>query len=131
VAEPESPLAAVLLRLAEITADVRKIDGREADHFITLRSRLRELAEQLALVTAVADSLAALTAVIDGLEERVGDLEDPGSPAGGYSSPPQPMWWALTGEDRAEAMDRLRAWVEDICRPGMGRHAAQFPPCWE
>jgi hypothetical protein len=131
VTEPESPMAAVLLKLGQLAADVRSIDGREADHWIALRARLREISGQLAPVTAVADGLAAVTALMEGLEARVGDLEDPGSPAGGYSSPPQPKWWAMGDDERAEAMDRLRSSVGDVYRPGMGRHAAQLPPCWE
>jgi hypothetical protein len=131
VAEPESPMASVLLKLGQLAKDVRNIDGREADHFVVLRARLREITEQLAPVTTVADGLAALTTVMEGLEGRVGELEDPGSPAGGYSSPAQPKWWAMTAEDRAEALDRLRDWVQSVYRPGMGKHAGQLPACWE
>jgi hypothetical protein len=133
VAEPDSPMAAALLQLGQLAAEVRKIDGREADHYLAFRSRLREITEQLAPVTAVADGLAALTELMGGLDARVGELEDPGSPAGRYSSPPQPRWWAMgvENEDRALAMDRLRSWVEGVYRPGMGKHAATLPPCWE
>ena len=131
MAEPESPMASVLLKLGQLAEDVRNIDGREADHFVALRARLREITEQLASVTTVAEGLAALTVVMEGLEARVGELEDPGSLAGGYGSPPQPRWWAMGPEDRAEALDRLRDWVEGVYRPGTGKHAGQLPPCWE
>jgi hypothetical protein len=131
VGEAEGPMAAALLQLGQLAEDVRKIDGREADHFIALRSRLREITGQLAPVTAVADGLAALTRMFEALETRVGELEDPASPAGGYTSPPQPKWWSMGDEDRAEALERLRSWVEGVYRPGMGRHSAKLPPCWE
>jgi hypothetical protein len=133
VGESENPLADVLLQLGQLAQEVRDIDGREAEHFEALRDRLREITGQLAPVTAVADSLTALTEVMAGLETRVGELEDPGSPAGGYSSPPQPKWWAMEedSEDRAAALTRLRSWIEGVYRPGMGRPAAQLPPCWD
>ena len=33
--------------------------------------------------------------------------------------------------ERDTAIDRLRAWVEQIYRPGYGQIAATLPPCWE
>ena len=36
-----------------------------------------------------------------------------------------------TGEDREDALDRLRGWVEQVYRPGYGQLAATLGPCWE
>ena len=35
------------------------------------------------------------------------------------------------GTERDEALSRLRAWVEQIYRPGYGHLAATRGPCWD
>jgi hypothetical protein len=67
------------------------------------------------------------------LSERVSDIEalladDPA--AFGYSPAPAPKWWRLTGEDRAEAVARLAAWVDQVYRPSYGHLAATLGACW-
>ena len=57
-----------------------------------------------------------------------GDVGDQDS---GYQPVPAPRWWKLTGPERDTATDRLRAWVEQIYRPGYGQIAATLPPCWD
>jgi hypothetical protein len=55
-----------------------------------------------------------------------------GTPAAaGYQPIPAPRWWRLQGRERAEALARLRAWVETVFRPGYGHLAEQVGPCWE
>ena len=49
----------------------------------------------------------------------------------GYQPIPAPRWWQLQGRERAEAVARLRAWVETVFRPGYGHLAEQVGPCWE
>ena len=49
----------------------------------------------------------------------------------GYQPIPAPRWWRLQGRERAEALARLRAWVETVFRPGYGHLAGQVGPCWE
>ena len=39
--------------------------------------------------------------------------------------------WHLTGDERAAAIDRLRAWVDMVLRPGYGHLAKKLGPCWE
>jgi hypothetical protein len=41
-----------------------------------------------------------------------------------------PAWWKLTTDDRQEPVTRLRAWVEQVYRPGYGHLAAGLGPCW-
>ena len=43
----------------------------------------------------------------------------------------RPGWWKLTGDERDRALARLRAWVEQIYRPGFGHLAAALGPCWD
>ena len=42
-----------------------------------------------------------------------------------------PPWWKLAGEDRQDALGKVRAWVEQVYRPGYGQLAAILPACWE
>ena len=49
----------------------------------------------------------------------------------GYKPIPAPRWWQLQGRERADAITRLRAWVETVFRPGYGHLAKQVGPCWE
>ena len=58
----------------------------------------------------------------------------PASPAGpdpdGYGPGPAPAWWKLAAADRSEPVARLRAWVDQVYRPGYGHLAAGLGPCW-
>jgi hypothetical protein len=49
----------------------------------------------------------------------------------GYQPEPAPRWHQLTAGGRAEPIARLRAWVEQVYRPGYGHLAASLAPCWE
>ncbi len=49
----------------------------------------------------------------------------------GYRPRPAPTWWKLTGQARDDAVAELRAWVEEVYRPGYGHLAAALSPCWE
>ena len=42
----------------------------------------------------------------------------------------RPRWWKLAAADRQEPIARLRAWVEQVYRPGYGHLAATLGPCW-
>jgi hypothetical protein len=44
---------------------------------------------------------------------------------------PAPRWWKLDETEREEALARLRAWVEQIYRPGYGHLSATLAPCWD
>lgn len=87
---------------------------------------------------------AAILASLDGLDEQVaaiatqlaelvpadGGNQDEGG-AKPYQPIPTPQWWKLERDGRAEAIARLRAWVEMIYLPGYGRLAAMLAPCWD
>jgi hypothetical protein len=98
------PLPAILDQLAAHREQIIALDAREASHFTTLTSQLTKLAD---LTT-----------------QQVGE-------AGRYQPDPAPPWWRLTAADRAEPIARLRAWVEQVYRPGYGHLAATLAPCWE
>jgi hypothetical protein len=44
---------------------------------------------------------------------------------------PARRWWKLAGDERDHAIGGLRAWVDDIYRPGYGQLAALLGPCWD
>ena len=92
-------------------------------------------------LTAVLDQLAAHHDQIARLGRTVQDLQ--GTMAQLADSPPAdqdaddnlanpvPKWWKLPAEQRREPLSRLRAWVEQVYRPGYGHLAATLGPCWE
>ena len=49
----------------------------------------------------------------------------------GYKPIPAPRWWQLRAASAADAVARLRAWVETVYRPGYGHLAAKLGPCWQ
>ena len=54
-----------------------------------------------------------------------------GASADRYHPEPAPQWHTLPASERAEHIARLRAWVEQVYRPGYGHLAASLAPCWE
>jgi hypothetical protein len=138
-------LTAALLQLSEHAGLLRDLDARH-------RARHAEAAERITALTALTDAikgtLAGHAAVLDGLaglgEEVVAlaarlDRAHPapdwdGGEAGreaGYRPGGQHRFWQLDGQAREQAIARLRAWVEQVYRPGYGHLAAQLGGCWE
>jgi hypothetical protein len=75
---------------------------------------------------AVLLQLASLSERLDALEALL--FEEPD--VAGYQPIPAPKWWLLDGEERAGAIERLAAWVDEVYRPSYGHVARQLPPCW-
>ena len=80
--------------------------------------------EQLARLSRILDEHAAALAE---LTATIPDGADPDA----YHPEPAPQWWNLRADGRAEPVARLRAWVEQVYRPGYGHLAATLGPCWE
>lgn len=74
--------------------------------------------------------LAGLTERVEAIEAYLGTDDEPG-PGRGYRPRPAPRWWLLQGDERAEAIALLAAWVEQVYRPVYGYQAALLPPCWD
>ena len=83
------------------------------------------LAAALLRISDLAGQVTDLTARLDTLGRAPED--DPGA----YQPCPTRRFWRLEGRDRADAVTRLRAWVEDIYRPSYGQLAAALGDCWE
>ena len=78
-----------------------------------------------------AERLDALAAAVETLTKHVRALagDDTGT-LRGYEPIPAPRWLALDDAERAEAVARLRSWVEKVLRPLYGHLAAGLPACW-
>ena len=101
------PLTAALQELAAHREQITRLDARETSHFTTLTEHLAEL-----------------TSLITQLTPDIADSDR-------YHPDPAPPWWKPAPADRAEPLTRLRAWVEQVYRPGYGHLAATLAPCWE
>lgn len=107
-------LTAVLDMLAACREQIAQLDAREASHHKEIGSYLTGLNQSL---QDHAVTLAQLTVATS-------------AGADGYSPAPSPTWWKLAPDARREPVIRLRAWVEQVYRPGYGRLAATLGPCW-
>ena len=129
------PLTAVLDQLAAQREQLTQLDDREAAHFTAAGERLTQLT---ALITTMGRTLADDTAALarlEALDRQVTDLAArlAGPDAGGkdrHQPGPAPAWWALTPAERKPAIAELRAWVDQVYRPGYGHLAATLGPCW-
>jgi hypothetical protein len=135
----DDAIAAVLLQLSERAERLAVLDEREAGHFRATGERLSELA---AVVSGLGGTLQDQAAILARLESLYGQVTALVAPAGGvlpdgdaelprYQPSPVPRWWKLAGEARAEAVARVRAWVEQVYRPGYGQLAATLGSCWD
>ena len=130
------PLTAVLDQLAVYREQLIQLDDREAAHFAAVGEQLTQLA---ALITTMGQTLADDTAALarlEALDRQVTDLSavlaGRGEDAKERHQPgPPPPWWTLTTAERQQPVTRLRAWVEEVYRPGYGHLAAALSPCWE
>ena len=137
MSEPEG-LTAVLLQLSGLARQVADLDHREAADTTAMRNRVSALAAAVSDVKATVASHDEVLTAVGSLDRRVSDLaarrdhtgERGGDPAG-YQPAPAPAFWKLDGADRDAAIARLRAWVDQVYRPGYGHLAASLGECWE
>jgi hypothetical protein len=135
--EPEG-LTAVLLQLAGITQKLSELDQRQASDARALSERIASLASLVSELEGATASHGEALAALDGLHRQVADLaakasgDAPGDgDAPAYQPSVTPRLWKLEGPARDEAVGRLRAWVEQVYRPGYGHLAASLGECWE
>ena len=143
-------LTAALLQITQHAERLAALDEREAAHHQQIAGRLTALAQQLAETTGAVTEVqatigrqAAILGSLDGLDQQVAaltakltDLVPARAPRedgddDSYQPAPTARWWKLTGDEREQALARLRAWVEQIYRPGFGHLAAALGPCWD
>jgi hypothetical protein len=137
--EPEG-LTAVLLQLAGITQKLSELDQRQASDAREVKERAAALALTVSELKGTTASHAQTLAALDGLDRQVAELAATVTgdiPAGGdgdrpgYQPSAAPKFWKLDGPARNVAIGRLRAWVEQVYRPGYGHLSASLGECWE
>ena len=119
----DDPITAIVDQLAAHAEQLTRLDTRHADHHAAVSARLAELTGQTAALSHVVEEHAAALARLIAPSQT-----DPDSD--GYCPEPAPAWWKLPATDRQEPTARLRAWVEQVYRPGYGHLAAGLGPCW-
>ena len=147
--EPADAFTAILLQITQQAERTAALDEREAVHHRDLANRLAELARQaqstsenLIKMQATAVRQAAVLDALDGLDREVatlasriadltGSRADDEGEEDKYQPIPVPRWWNLSGAEREQPLARLRAWVQQVYRPGYGHLAATLGPCWE
>ena len=92
-----------------------------------LMQQLAELRDQVSLLEAAHQRDAER---IDKLTAADAKAEKPAKDDKGYKPIPSPRWWQQRNGERGTAVERLRAWVETVYRPGYGHLAAKLGPCW-
>ena len=135
--EPEG-LTAVLLQLAGLTQKLSELGQRQTDDTRALNERITALASTVSELKGTTAGHAQTLAALDGLDRQVAELAAaaPGHVAAdgdgsGYQPPAAPKFWKLDGPARDAAIGKLRAWVEQVYRPGYGHLAASLGECWE
>ena len=135
--EPEG-LTAVLLQLADLTQKLAELGRRQADDPRDLQQRITALASAVSELQGTTASHAQTLAALDGLDRQVAELAATAAghiPAhgdgSGYQPAAAPKFWKLDGPARDQAISKLRAWVEQVYRPGYGHLAASLGECWE
>ena len=118
------PNTGLLDQLAAHREQLARLDAREAEHHAAVNGQLAELADQAAGISRMLQEYAAAITQLTGTNSA--DTE-----SDGYRPEPAPTWWKLAAGGRHEPVARLRAWVEQVYRPGYGHLAASLGPCWD
>lgn len=136
-ADPDA-LTAALLTLADHAARLADLDARQhaaAGHVAALTALAEGMRTALDDQAEILASLTALTGQVTGLASRLDQVAPAASEDDGgrraYRPAPAPRFWRPDGPDRGQAVTRLRAWVDQVYRPGYGQLAAALGPCWE
>jgi hypothetical protein len=128
------PITAALTQLAAHHERLTELDHRETGHFTALGERLTELTDLITGIGRTLEADAPVLARFEALDRQVTDLAaqltPPSADPDGYHPDLAPAWWKLTPADREEPIRQLRAWVEQVYRPGYGHLAAALGPCW-
>jgi hypothetical protein len=146
--DPADVATGLMLQIVQQAERLALLEQRETGHCRELTQRLDDLSKQLTEVTQQADAVhdlacrqAALLETLDGLDQQLAALttrltqttaranRDESSET--HQATPAPRWWNLDGAERDESLSRLRAWVDQVYRPGYGHLSATLGPCWD
>ena len=118
------PITGLLDRIAAYREQVTRLDTREAEHHTALSGQLAELTDQAASIGRTLHDHTAALAQLTATSQAAAESDS-------YCPGPAPAWWKLAADGRQEPVARLRAWVEQVYRPGYGHLAAALGPCWD
>ncbi len=131
-------MTAILLQLADLTEKIAGFDQRQASDARNVRERIAALAAVVNDLKGTTASHAEALAALDGLDRRVSDLAarvtgsgDTDGAEAGYRPAAAPRFWKPGDPSREQVTGKLRAWVEQVYRPGYGHLAASLGDCWE
>jgi hypothetical protein len=137
--EPEG-LTALLLQLGDLTQKLAELDQRQASDTRELKERITALASKIDELKDTTASHAQTLTAFDDLDRQVAELAAAASDHDrdrgdddrpGYQPPAAPKFWKTGGPARDQAVGKLRAWVEQVYRPGYGHLAAGLGDCWD
>jgi hypothetical protein len=118
------PIAALVDRLAAYREQLTHLDTRESEHHAAVSRQLAELTAQAVGIGRTLHEHAAALGQLTATSQTNPQADDD-------QPEPAPAWWKLTTDGRHEPVTRLRAWVEQVYRPGYGHLAASLGPCWD
>jgi hypothetical protein len=98
-------------------------DQEGADPLPVALLAIAEHEERLAHLGTKVDNLCAR---LQALEARRTEPQD----EPGYKPIAAPRWWLLSATDRAEAVERLAAWVDQVYARSYGHLARMLAVCW-
>jgi len=115
----------MLLKITQQAERLETLEQREASHHSENATALKALHDSLShldrQLATIADRLNHLLP-----ERQTGaDLDDE------HGRGRAPRWWQQDGDEREQAVAKLRAWVDEVYRPSYGHLAGALGPCWE
>jgi hypothetical protein len=143
---PDGGVVAAVLKLTDLAARVERVEQSAAQRIGELAT---SCAEALAQVASLREEAGTLGGRADGIEHKLAEVsallarmsaqiddltaapEPDDRPGAAYRVNPGPPWWNL-GDDRcADAIERLRDWVDEVYRPVFGYLGVMLPGCWD
>jgi len=115
-------------KLAELGEALAAVDGRLGELAIVVRGVRGTQAAQGELL----EGLARIRADLASLARRFNAVFPPERNDGSefYDPPPSVRPWELDDAGRAQVINYLAGWVDNVYRPAFGHIAARLPPCW-
>jgi hypothetical protein len=136
---PDSGVTAALLQMQKLAEQFGSLENREGEHYRDVSQALTGLGAAVDGLRVTVDGHGEVLESLEGFGGRLAELATaiesllPPNPGPGHNPVPSVQWWAddLADEDRAEALARIRAWVDQIYRRHYGHLAARLGECWE
>jgi len=125
----DNGMSAVLLKLTEHAERLAQLDHAVTANLDECQVTTAGLGGAITDLRSVVETQGQLLAAIDEMVKGIVPLPDD-EPAKGYTPRPSVHWWAIKDDERAKAITRLAAWVDQVWRPFYGHLAAMLGDCW-